>query len=194
MKFRVIGIALAFICAVARAEGPLLGFEFESEKNDNSGITNHGVQIIPGWQFSEKSLIHRVELLFDRDQDTTRDADGVLAKENKLFVRIRHDWDFAENLGYYIRGGVGRSFNNQRSFNYAYVEAGVEYRFMQKWAWTVAFREKNAIDGASGQHVAQFRTGPSFDLDKSNELEIRYATGSGDARLTSWAFEYVHKF
>ena len=194
MKVCLTGIALLLICALARAEGPLLGFEFESEKNVNSGITNHGVQIIPGWQFSDESLIHRVELLIDRNQDTARDADGVQARESKLFVRIRHDWDFAENLGYYVRGGVGRSFNNQRNFNYAYIEPGIEFRFMHRWAWIVAFREINSIDGVSGQHVALFRTGPSFDLDKNNEIEIRYARGSGDARLRSWEFEYAHKF
>jgi len=194
MTFRAAGIALALICGVARAEGPLLGFEFESEKDNDTGITNHGVQLIPGWAFSEKSLISRVELLIGRDQDTSSDASGELAKENKLFVRIRHEGHFSDTLGYYIRGGVGRSFNNQRNFNYAYVEPGIEYKFMRRWAWTVAFRETNSINGVSGQHIAQFRTGPSFDLDENNEFEIRYAKGSGDARLASWAFEYVHKF
>lgn len=194
MTFRAAGIALALICGVARAEGPLLGFEFESEKNNDSGTTNRSVQLVPGWVFSNKSLISRVELLITRDQDTSSDANGMLAKENRLFVRIRHDGDFSDNLAYYLRGGVGRSFNTQRNFNYAYVEPGIEYKFVRRWAWTVAFRETNSIDSASGQHVAQFRTGPSFDLDENNEFEIRYAKGSGDANLTSWAFEYTHRF
>lgn len=194
MKFRAAGIALAFICGAARAAGPLLGFEFESEKNNDNGITNHSVQLIPGWAFSEKSLISRVELLITRDQDTSGDANGVRAKENRLFVRIRHDGDISDTLGYYLRGGIGRSFNNQRNFNFAYVEPGVEYKFMHRWTWTVAFRETNSIDSVGGQRVAQFRTGPSFDLDENNEFEIRYAKGNGDADLTSWAFEYTHKF
>lgn len=194
MRFRAAGIALALICGVARAEGPLLGFEFESEKNNDTGIANLGVQLVPGWAFSEQSLISRVELLIDRNQDTSSDAGEALAKENKLFVRIRHEGHVSGTFGYYIRGGVGRSFNNRRNFNFAYVEPGIEYKFTRRWAWIVAFRETDSIDGVSGQHIAQFRTGPSFDLDANNEFEIRYAKGSGDARLTSWAFEYVHKF
>lgn len=194
MKYRVIAIALWLICGVARAEGPLVGLEFESEKDNRSGITNHAVDIVPGWEFSENSLISRVELLVEKNQDTRADADGVLAKENKLFVRIRHDGDFTDTLGYYIRGGVGRSFNNQRNFNFAYIEPGIEYKFTQKWAWLVAFRDTNSIDSVRGRHVRQFRTGPSVDLDKNNELEFLYAKGNGDADLTSWVFEYVHRF
>ena len=194
MKCQVIAIALWVVCGIARAEGPLVGLEFESEKNNKSGITNHAVDIVPGWEFPEKNLINRVELLIERNQDTRADADGVLAKENKLFVRIRHDGDFTDTLGYYIRGGVGRSFNNQRSFNYAYIEPGIEYKFSEKWAWLVALRETNSIDSVSGQHIAQFRTGPSFDLDKTNEFEFLYVKGNGDASLTSWVVEYVHRF
>jgi hypothetical protein len=194
MKYKVIALALCVICGVARAEGPLVGLEFESEKNNKSGITNQAVDIVPGWEFSEKNLINRIELLIEGNKDTSADAEGVTAKENKLFVRIRHDGKFTDTLGYYIRGGVGRSFNNEGNFNYAYVEPGVEYEFADKWAWLVAVRDTNSIDGTSGHHVTQFRTGPTFDLDKSNELEFLYVKGTGDADLTSWVLEYVHKF
>jgi hypothetical protein len=194
MKYRVIALAFWVICGVARAEGPLVGLEFESEKNNKSGITNHAVDIVPGWEFSEKNLINRVELLIERNKDTSADADGVTAKENKLFLRIRHDGDFTDTLGYYIRGGIGRSFNNERNFNYAYIEPGIEYKFAEKWAWLAALRETNSIDSTDGHRITQFRTGPTFDLDKSNELEFLYVKGNGDASLTSWVVEYVHKF
>ena len=66
------------------------------------------------------------ELLIERNADNGADADGLIAKETKLFVRIRRDGDFTDTLGYYIRGGVGRSFNNQRNFSFAYLEPGLE--------------------------------------------------------------------
>jgi len=134
MKYRVLAIALWLVCGVVRAAGPLVGLEFESEKNNDSGITNHSVDIIPGWEFSEESIISRVELLIERNQDNRADADGVTAKENKLFLRLRRDGDFTDTLGYYVRGGIGRSFNSQGSFNYAYIEPGLEYKLAQKWA------------------------------------------------------------
>lgn len=192
MKY--LAIVLWLYCSVARAAGPLVGLEFESEKNNDSGIINRAVDIVPGWEFAEDSFINRIELLIDRNQDATADDAGVLAKENKLFLRLRHDGDFSDTLGYYVRGGIGRSFNNQRSFNFAYIEPGIEYKLSQKWAWTVAVRETNSIDGAAGHHVAQLRTGPSFDLDRNNEFELLFVKGNGDANLTSWVLEYVHKY
>ena len=194
MKYRVLAIALWLVCGVVRAAGPLVGLEFESEKNNDSGITNHSVDIIPGWEFSEESIVSRVELLIERNQDNRADANGVTAKENKLFVRLRRDGDFTDTLGYYVRGGIGRSFNSQGSFNYAYIEPGLEYKLAQKWAWTAAIRDTNSISSANGHHVTQFRTGPTLDFDKNNELEFLYAKGNGDANLTSWLLEYVHKF
>jgi hypothetical protein len=194
MKTQWIAIALGFVCSLARASGPMVGVEIESEKNNRSGISNHAVEIVPGWEFPEESLISRVELLIERNQDTRADADGVLARENKLFVRLRHDGELTDTLGYYIRGGAGRSFNNEHSFNFAYVEPGIEYKLTPKWAWTLAIRNSNSIDGTAGQHITQIRTGPSFDIDPKNELEFLYARGRGDADLTSWIVEYVHKF
>ena len=192
MKYQL--VALWAICGLAHAEGPLIGFEFEAERNNGSGIRNNAVDIVPGWEFSEKSPISRVELLIERNRDNRADGDGITAKENKLFVRIRHDGDINDSLGYYIRGGVGRSFNQERDFNFAYVEPGIEYKFAPRWGWTLAFRDVDSIDAVGGQHVRKLLTGPSLDLDERNELEVRYIRGRGDEDLTAWAVEYVHKF
>jgi len=194
MKYQVIAAALALACGLARAEGPLIGIEFESEKNSGSGIRNRAVDIVPGWEFSDKNFINRVELLIDRNEDARADSDGVLAKGNKLFVRIRHDGEFNDTLGYYVRGGVGRSFDNQHGLNFAYVEPGIEYKLAQNWEWTLAIRESNSIDGTAGQHVTQLRTGPALDIDKHNELEFLYTRGHGDEKLASWVLEYIHRF
>ena len=80
------------------------------------------------------------------------------------------------------------------SFNYAYIEPGLKYLFNEKWEWTLAFREINSIDGTGGQHVRKYITGPSFSLDKNNELEFRYIKGYGDKDLKSWQVGYTHKF
>jgi hypothetical protein len=191
---RLLAIVLCLLHGVAHAAGPLLGLEFESEKNDNSGITNHAVEIAPGWEFAEKSTINRVELLVERSQDDKADADSLLAKENKVFLRIRHDGEFSDTLGYYVRGGVGRSFNNERHFNFAYVEPGLEYKFRQDWAWTLALREGDSLDSITGKHVTQLRTGPSYEFDQNNEFELLYAKGHGDSNLTSVILEYVRRF
>lgn len=192
MKIKL--LALLLICASAHAEGPRLGVELESEKDNKSGMTNRSLTLIPGWDFSSDSLINRVELLVERNKDTSADSNGVTAKENKLFLRIRHDGDLAKNFAYYVRGGVGRAFNNEQSFNYAYIEPGLNYEFMPQWDWTVAYREINSIDSIGNKHVSKLITGPNYDLDNQNEFEVRYEKGNGDKDLTVWSLEYVHKF
>lgn len=192
MKYQI--FMLAFVCGIAHAEGAQVGVELESEKDNKTGIENHAVTIAPGWDFSEVNFINRVELLIEGNRDNKEDSDGIRAKENKLFVRIRHDGELTENLNYYVRGGMGRSFNNQHNFNFAYIEPGMEYKLNHQWAWTVAFRQINSIDTTDGQRVGKVITGPSFDLDKNNEFEFRYGKGNGDKDLKSYAFEYVHKY
>ena len=81
---------LAMFCGMAHAEGALVGLEFESEKDNKTGIVNNALTIAPGWEFSEGSLINRVELLIEGNRDNKADSEGLRAKENKFFVRFRH--------------------------------------------------------------------------------------------------------
>lgn len=192
MKY--LGLVVLFACGAAHADGARIGLEYESEKDNRTGIMNDAVTVKPGWEFSEDGLINLVELLIDRNQDANADSNGLRTRETKLFVRLRHNRKFNESIGYYIRGGVGRSINNQQNFNYAYIEPGLKYKFDEKWEWTLAFREITSIDGTDGQHVRKYITGPSFGLDKNNEIEFRYVRGYGDKDVKSWQIGYTHKF
>jgi hypothetical protein len=192
MKF--LGLVVLFAYGAAHADGARIGIEYESEKDHKTGMMNDAVTAEPGWEFSKDSLINLVELLIERNQDANADSNGLRARETNLFVRLRHYRKYNESLGYYIRGGVGRSINNQQNFNYAYIEPGLKYGFSEKWEWTLAFREINSIDGTAGQHVRKYIAGPSFSFDKSNELEFRYFKGYGDKDLTSWQVGYTRKF
>jgi len=191
---RYLGLVVLFAYGAADADGARIGLEYESEKDNETGMMNDAVTVKPGWEFSKESLINLVELLIDRNQDANADSDGLRARETKLFIRLRHNRNFNESIGYYVRGGVGRSINNQQNFNYAYVEPGLKYKFNEKWEWTLAFRKINSIDGTDGQRVRKYITGPSFGLDKNNELEFRYVKGYGDKDLKSWQVGYTHKF
>jgi len=192
MKY--LGLVALFAYGAAHADGGRIGLEYESEKDNKTGMMNDAVTVKPGWEFSEDSLINLVELLIDRNQDAGADSNGFRARETKLFIRLRHNRNFNESIAYYIRGGAGRSINNQQNFNYGYIEPGLKYRFNEKWEWTLAFREINSIDGTDNQHVRKYLTGPSYSLDKNNELELRYIKGYGDKNLESWQVGYTHRF
>ena len=191
MNIRYLPFVLLTASAAVHADGARIGLEFESEKNNETGITNHALTLAPGWQFPEENLISRVELLIERNRDVSAASD---AKETTLFLRIRHDGELTDSLGYYVRGGVGHSWNDERNFNFGYVEPGVEYKIGGGWELALAYRETNSIDGTPGERVHRFLVGPNFDLDKHNEFEFRYVKGNGDEDVRSWVVEYVYKF
>jgi hypothetical protein len=193
-SWKCLGLVTLFACGVAHADGPRIGLEYESEKDNKTGMMNNAFTLKPGWEFPKDSPINLVELLIDRNQDANAASDGIRARETKLFVRLRHSRNLTDHIAYYIRGGVGRSINNQDNFSYAYIEAGLKYEINQRWEWTVALREINSIDGTRGQRVTKFITGPSFTLDKNNELELRYVRGYRDKDVQSWQIGYTHKF
>jgi hypothetical protein len=197
MKRRRVELAgILAMCAYswAQAAGPRLAMELESEKDRKTGIRNYAVSAKPGWEFPKSSPINLVELLIEHGQDTSRDEHGVRERETKLFLRLRHAGNVTTHASYYIRGGIGRNFNNDRDFTYANIEPGLKYELSERWEWTLGVRFIDAIDGTDGQRVRKYITGPSFALDKANELELRYARGSGDKDLTSWSLGFLHRF
>ena len=188
---RPLTLALLLLCSSSYAASSRFGIELESEKDRQTHIINNAVTFIPGWDV-ENAFFNRVELLLEGNQDNQ--GDGGRATENKLFLRLRHDGELSDSLGYYLRGGIGRAFNSSHNYNYGYVEPGVEYKMAEHWAWTVAYRAIDALDNTTGQHVGKTITGPSYDMDEYNEFELRHSNGSGDKALSSWMFEYVHKW
>lgn len=192
MKY--LGLVVLFAYGAAHANGARIGLEYESERDNKTEIMNDAFTLQPGWEFSRDSLINLVQLLIDRNQDASADSNGLRARETKLFIRLRHNRKFNESIGYYIRGGVGRSINNQKNFNYGYIEPGLKYEFSNRWEWTLAIREINSIDGTAGQRVRKYITGPSLALDENNEIELRYIKGYLDKDVKSWQVSYTHKF
>jgi hypothetical protein len=185
---------MTLLCAAAHAQGPRLGLEYELEKDRRSGIRNHAATVEPGWEFAKGSPLDVVELLIDRNQDARADDEGFRARETKLFLRLRHKGSLTENSSYYLRGGFGRSFNNERNFNYAYVEPGLKYEFDDRWEWTLGARFGDAIDGTAGERIRKLITGPSYSFDKQNEIELRYIRARGDEDAWAVSVGYVRRF
>jgi len=191
---RYLGLAVFCICGVTHAAGARIGVEYEREKDRRSGMNSNEFTVEAGWEFEENSLINLVELSVERSRDAEADSDGFRERETKVFFRLQHNRMLNDSVGYYVRGGVGRSFNNERDFNYAYIEPGLKFEFNDRWEWMVGLRYIDSIDGTSGQCVRKFITGPSYNLDKRNEIELRYVQASGDKHTRSWSLGYAHKF
>jgi len=184
---------LAFL-SCAYAEGPRLGFEYELEKDRRTGIRNHAATLQPGWEFAKGGPLNLIELLIDYNEDARAKDEGQRARETKLFLRLRHRGTLTENSTYYIRGGLGRSFNNERNFSYAYIEPGLKYELSERWEWTFGVRFGDAIDGTSGERIRKYITGPSYAFDKRNEVEFRYIRALADEDAWALAVGFIHRF
>jgi len=192
--FDIAGLLAVCTCGCAQAEGPRLALEYETEKDRRSGIRSHAFTAKPGYELAPGSPINLVELLIERSEDAAADEHGFRERETKLFLRLRHAGSISATASYYLRGGIGRSFNNERDFTYANIEPGLKYELSERWEWTIAVRFIDAIDGTDGQRVRKYITGPSLAIDKYNELELRYVRGTGDRSVSSWSVGYVHRF
>jgi hypothetical protein len=178
----------------AAAEGPRLGVEYDFEKDRRTGIRNHEVSLQPGWQFPASSPIDLIELLIERNRDARADDEGFRSRETKLFLRLRHTGELTRSAGYYVQGGAGRSFNNERNFWYAYVEPGLTFELSERWEWMFGIRVGDSIDGTRGERVLKYITGPSFAIDKRNEIELRYLRARRDEDAWSVSLGYTHRF
>jgi hypothetical protein len=178
----------------ASAEGFRLGIEYELEKDRRTGIRNHEVSLEPGWQFPKSSPIDLIELLIERNRDARADDEGFRARETKLFLRLRHMGELTPNSSYYVQGGAGRSFNNEKNFWYAYIEPGLTYELTERWEWMLGVRVGDAIDGTRGERALKYITGPSFALDKHNEIELRYFRAKRDEDAWSVSIGYTYRF
>jgi hypothetical protein len=196
MPFRIPLLVILFVlaCGSALGAGPRIGLEYEVEKDKRSGMRNDAVTVKPGWEFSSGGLLNLVELLIDRNRDAGPGSDARRDTETKLFLRLRHGGSIARDFAYYVRGGVGRSLNDDQPYSYAYIEPGLKYGFGDAWEWTLALRAIDAIDGTPGQRVNKLITGPSFTLDRHSEIELRYIVGKGDKDLRSWQLGYLYRF
>ncbi len=191
---RMVLLPLLGYAAWGCAEGPRFGLEYESERDRRAAVHNHGITLKPGWQFDKDRLINVAEVLIDRNEDASADADGIRARETKVFLRLRHNRKLDDKTGYYLRGGIGRSFNNQRDFTYAYLEPGLTREFGERGAWVFGWREIDAIDGTAGERVRKYISGPSINLDRNNEIELRYVRATRDKDAWSWTIGYTRRF
>ena len=194
LAMRFLGLMLLFACGTVYGAGARLGFEYEREKDRQSGISSDAVTAEFGWDFEKDSLINSVELSVERNRDSEADTDGFRERETKVFVRLRHSHMLTKYVGYYLRGGVGRSFNNERDFSYAYIEPGLQVDFLDCWEWKAGMRHIDSIGSSDGQLVREFQTGPTYKFDKRNEVEIRYIRGRGDKDFKAWSIGYSFKF
>lgn len=211
-------LILSLFALTAQAETllggqPRVTLEYEHEKNTAAyGSTpNTAVSVFPGiqWKGDARPLgfITRAELMLEGNQDHAKLGTGATGNttEVKMGVRLRSDGEIAGRWGYYVRGLVGQSWNNERNFSYWYVEPALKTDLgdvVKGLSWTTSYRVVRTFDRDSITREAdrnKFRIGPNYDWDAKNGVELRYVRASdpnnhGELRSKAVVVEYIHKF
>lgn len=216
-KIYALFVALAVSASIAHADSTLFGgqprmtFEYEQEKNtaEYGNTPNTAVSVFPGIQWKETDpnrplgFITRAEFMIEGNQDHMKwgtQTVGGNTTETKYGIRLRTDGSFDKTWGYFVRGLVGQSFNNERNFSYWYLEPGLKTKLNDTWSWTTSYRVVRAIDrSAKDADRNKLRIGPNVDFDKNNGMEFRYVyvtdpNNSNQHRANAYLMEYIHKF
>jgi hypothetical protein len=176
---------------------PRIAIEFEHEEApDHSEIAN-SVTLIPGIRWNN-GFINQVELLVQAEREREKE-DGVWHRESgrKIAIRFRKDFQLTDNLKATTRALFGRALNEGDDYTYAYFEPAFKYKF-RYFDFTVGLRAVRAIDGSDGHDSNKVRLGPSFDINKYNEIEFRWVRSweahSGKHESDAYIMEYIYKF
>lgn len=176
---------------------PRIAIEFEHEEApDHSEIAN-SVTLIPGIRWN-KGFINQIELLVQAEREKEKE-DGVWHRESsrKVALRIRKDFPLTDNLRATARALLGRALTETNDYTYVYFEPALKYKF-QYFDFTVGVRAVRAIDGSDGHDSNKIRLGPSFDINKNNEIEFRWVRSweaySGKHESDTYIVEYITKF
>jgi hypothetical protein len=203
MKIALFAALLACVAAPSFAQQTLFGgrpqvvYEIEHEKAaDKSGHAN-SVTLYPGIRWKE-GWINELEVMLKYEREAEAGSQGFeIAHERALGVRVRSIVHFTDNFGGFFRGLIGRRFQPEPSYTYAYVEPALTYK-LEPLDWYTGYRFVRAIDGSSGRDYDQWRMGPGWDINEHNEIELRI-TRSWDAvtrarRSDSIEIEYTYKY
>lgn len=176
---------------------PRIAIEFEHEEApDHSEIAN-SVTLIPGIRWN-KGFINQIELLVQAEREKEKE-DGVWHRESsrKVAIRIRKDFPLTDNLRATARALLGRALTEANDYTYVYFEPALKYK-LRYFDFTVGVRAVRAIDGSDGHDSNKIRLGPSFDINKNNEIEFRWVRSweaySGKHESDTYIVEYITKF
>lgn len=176
---------------------PRIAIEFEHEEAPDHTEVANSVTLIPGIRWNN-GFINQIELLVQTEREKEKE-DGVwhTASGRKIAIRLRKDFQLTDNLRATARTLFGRAFNEGDNYTYAYFEPALKYKF-RHFDFTVGVRAVRAIDGSDGHDANKIRLGPSFDINKHNEIEFRWVRSweahSGKHESDAYIIEYITKF
>lgn len=94
----------------------------------------------------------------------------------------------------YTRVAVGQKFSSSTNFGYYSVEPGLSTPLGGGLTAKVGYRYRTAFDSSNNDTTRTMRAGVAYDINKTNQIGVRYDSVRGDAKQNVIAVNYTRSF
>jgi hypothetical protein len=112
--------------------------------------------------------------------------------ESGLFAQVKTIADF----NVFSRVAVGQKYNSTTNFGYYSVEPGLGHAIpgVPGLSSTVSYRYRSAFDEGKGDTTHTVRAALWYDLNRNNNVYVRYDNVRGDVNQNGYTVGYIHSF
>ena len=154
-------------------------------EDDSTRPNRYGVKATIGHALDEnKNFIGDVDI---QTQATSKDGAA------SVFSRVEGGLTIT-NGSVFVRTALGERLNAINNWSYYSIEPGYKYRFNDKFAASVAWRWRAALDDKFADDSGTWKFGAEYSLDKVNSLNIMGLVSRGDADWNGLNFGFTHRF
>ena len=168
MKMKSIVVAAALVVFSAMSMATEVGVAYERGHNATGPRVNYDLVEVNASQAIGKTGF-----------DITGKVTGARndAKTNDLSAAIGAQYSVME--GVYVKGGLGREFDNGASnYNFYTFGGGASMKFMQ--VRLLADVERQNAFKAPNPHFTAYKAGVGYDIAKNQTVEVKYVRRLGD--------------
>ena len=154
-------------------------------QDDSTKPNRYGVKVAIGHALDEnKNFIGDIDV---QTQATSKDGAG------SVFSRVEGGLTIT-NGSIFVRTALGERLNATDNWTYYSIEPGYKYKFNDKFAASIAWRWRSALDDKFADDSKTWKFGTEYSLDKSNSLTAMYGISRGDSDWNGLNLGFVHRF
>jgi hypothetical protein len=120
-------------------------------------------------------------------------SDGTNAVSTRLETGLTPRFDIGFGT-FYTKFGLGRKLDARGNKDYFGIESGVIVPLNNKISLRYGYRYRDGLGGDTGERTDTHRLGASYNLTKTDAINVRFDRQRGDSEQDSWNFAYIRRF
>ena len=120
-------------------------------------------------------------------------SDGTNAVSTRLETGLTPKFDIGFGT-FYTKFALGRKLDARGNKDYYGIEPGVIVPLNDKFSVRYGFRFRDGYGGDTGERTDTHRLGVSYNLTKTDAINVRFDRQRGDSQQDSWNFAYIRRF